>query len=426
MSRPKGSLNKSTIQAMNAEKAKRNGVYITKFEKAVEGAAITKDSSMGFVRYGKNNNYPQLMLDLYQNSPTHHAAINFEVQSVIGGGLDYEQMGLDKTQVFPNYQESWESLLRNITLDYFLYGSYSVQILKNKDNTTYSFYHIPYEKVRCSPYDEDGQITSYWISSDWSELGLNPPFQIDAIDMRDEDVIKGGKPYIYVMKNYDPTMSYYQSPFYAAGISAIQSEIQFIQHDLKSATNNFIPAGMLVLNEVETDQERQAIINNINNMFVGTSNSNSLLISFRNNVEETKPEFVPFQANTGNVNIYADANQRTINRILSSHNIPSASLCGLPDVGNSGFASDSQKLETAYQLYQKVSGNYHRERIVKSLNDMFRLNKIDVEIILKPLVFNDFGDVNDVSTDTKAPEEAQDVSTDNIEEKKDGNNVKKN
>ena len=114
------------------------------------------------------------------------------------------------------------------------------------------------------------------------------------------------------------------------------------------------------------------------------------------------------------------ANQRTINRILSCHNIPSASLCGLPDLSNSGFASDSQKLETSYQLYQKLTGNYNRQCIIRTLNDMFKLNGIDVEIILKELHFNDFGNENDVSTSTKSQDANQDVSEDNVEEKVEG------
>lgn len=418
MSRPVGSKNKPKAPT------NRNGVFATNFEKQIEGAAITKDSSMGYIKWGLKNNYSNILLDLYNMSPTHHAAVNFEVQSVIGGGLDYDAMQLDKTQVFPNYQESWESLLRNISLDYFLYGSYAIQIIKNKDDKTFSFYHIPYEKIRCSPYDEDGVIPSYWISNDWTSLGQNPPFEIEAVDMRDESAIKRGKPYIYVLKTYDPAMSYYQSPFYVAGLSAIQSEIQFVQHDLKSATNNFVPSGMLVLNDVETDNERQAVIDNVNKMFVGTSNSNSLLITFRNNIEENAPSFVPFVANSGNVNIYQDANKRTINRILTAHAIPDACLIGAPDLNNNGWSSEADKLETAYQLYQKVSGNYHREKIVKSLNDMFKLNGIEVEIVLKPLVFNDFGSDNDTSTNTKTQDATQDVSTDNIEEKVDGNGEK--
>lgn len=410
MGRPKGSVNKNTL-------SKSSGVYNVKLEKQVEGAAITKDSNMGYIKFGKLNNYPQLLLDLYQKSPTHHAAINFEVQSIIANGIDYEKMGLDGSQMFPNYQYSWETLIRNISLDYMLYGSYAIEVIRNKSGEDFSFYHIPYEKVRCSPYDEDGVITSYWICQDWTMPSQYPPIEIEAIDMRDESQIKSGKPYIYVYKNYDPSVTYYQSPFYAAGIDAIETEIQHISFDLKTTVNGFVNAGMLVLNDVETDQERQAIIDNVQRLFTGVQNANSVLISFRNNVEETKPEWIPFQTSTSNVNIYDSAWQRTQARILSSHNIPSASLCGLPELGNQGFASEADKLETAFQLYERLSGNYHRQAIVKSLNDMFKLNKIDVEIILKPLHFNDFGGDDDKSNDVRSTNTTQDVSTDNVEEK---------
>ena len=401
-------------------KKPQSGVYITKLEKEVEGAAFTKDSSMGWIKFGAKNNWPNLMLDLYNQSPTHHAAINFEVQCIVGGGVDYEAMALDGTQVFPNYQYSYDVLIRNLALDYCLYGSYAVEIIRNKDKKTFSFYHIPYEKIRCSPYDEDGVITSYWISNDWTAIGQNPPIEIEAIDMRDESEIKSGKPYIYVFKNYDPTMTYYQNPSYIAGVKAIQTEIETLQFDLRTTVNNFVPSGMLVLNEVETQEERQSIIDNITNLFQGSNNANSVMISFRNNIEEKEPTFVPFVSNQGNVNLYDALNKRTIDRILSCHNIPSASLCGLPDLSNSGFASDSQKLETSYQLYQKLTGNYNRQCIIRTLNDMFKLNGIDVEIVMKELHFNDFGNENDVSTSTRSKDTNQDISEDNIEEKVEG------
>lgn len=401
-------------------KKPQSGVYITKLEKEIEGAALTKDSSMGWVKFGAKNNWPNLMLDLYNQSPTHHAAINFEVQCIVGGGVDYEAMALDESQIFPNYQYSYDVLIRNLALDYCIYGSYALEIIRNKDKKTFSFYHIPYEKIRCSPYDEDGVITSYWISNDWTALGVNPPIQIEAIDMRDESEIKSGKPYIYVYKNYDPTMTYYQNPSYIAGVKAIQTEIETLQFDLRTTVNNFVPSGMLVLNEVETDEQRQSIINNITNLFQGSNNANSVMISFRNNIEEKEPTFVPFVANQGNVNLYDALNKRTIDRILSCHNIPSASLCGLPDLSNSGFASDSQKLETSYQLYQKLTGNYNRQCVIRTLNDMFKLNGIDVEIVMKELHFNDFGNENDVSTSTRSKDTNQDISEDNIEEKVEG------
>lgn len=414
MSRPVGSKNKPKTPS------NKNGVYLTNLEKQIEGAAVTKNSSMGWIKFGSRNNWPNILLDLYNQSPTHHAAINFEVQCIVGGGVDYDAMKLDRTQIFPNYQYSYDQLIRNLALDYCLYGAYAIEIIRNKGGKDFSFYHIPYEKIRCSPYDEDGVITSYWISNDWTALGQNPPIELEAIEMRDESEIKMGKPYLYVFKNYDPTMSYYQSPSYIAGLKAIQSEVEYLNFDLRTTVNSFVPSGMLVLNEVETDTQRQAVIDNVTRMFQGSDNANSLMISFRNNVDETKPEFIPFTTNQGNVNLYDSANQRTVNRILCAHNIPSASLCGLPDVGNSGFASDSQKLETAYQLYQKLTGNYNRQNVIRALNDMFKLNGINVEIVMKELHFNDFGNDNDVSTTTKSEDTTQDVSEDNVEEKVEG------
>ena len=417
MSRPIGSKNKPKIPQ------NRNGVFITNFEKMIEGSAITRKNALGWVNWGIKNNYPNLLLDLYNQSPTHRACINFGVQSIFGNGVDYDSMQIDGSQVIPNYAESWDDLIKNIALDYMLYGSYAIQIIRNKDGKTFSFWHMPLDKVRWSEYDEDGQITSYWICNDWTATGQFPPFQIDAFDMRDESVIENGKPYLYVYRQYSPAMTYYTQPHYQAGIKSIQSEIEYVNFDLKTTVNNFVPSGMLVLNDVETDDERQAIINNVTRMFQGSDGANSLMVTFRNNVDEQKPEFVPFAANSGNINLYASANERTVSRILASHQINDPQLIGMPNLGGSGFNSEGQFLETAYMVYNKLVGNANRMAIVRTLNQMFKMNGVDVEVILKPMSFLDLENEttnNTTSTDVND----KDVSTSNIEEKQDGNNTK--
>lgn len=418
MSRPIGSKNKPKIPTSTG------GLFLTKLEKQIEGSAITRKNALGWVNYGMRNNYPNLLLDLYNQSPTHRACINFGVQSIIGNGVDYDAMQLDGTQVIPNYSQSWDDLIKNISLDYMLYGSYAIQIIKNKDGQTYSFWHMPLDKVRWSEYDEDGQITSYWICNDWTMTGQYPPFQIDAFDMRDENLIERGKPYLYVFRQYSPAMTYYTQPHYQAGIKAIQSEIEYVNYDLKATVNGFVPSGMLVLNEVETDEQRQAIIKNVTQMFQGSENSNSVMVTFRSNVDEQKPEFVPFTANSGNINLYASANERTVSRILASHQINDPQLIGMPNLGGSGFNSEGQFLETAYMVYNKLVGNSNRMAIVRTLNQMFKMNGVDVEVILKPMSFLDAeSDTNTSNTDST--DVNQDTSTDNIEEKDDGNNTKK-
>lgn len=412
MSRPVGSKNKPKVPHNSAS------LFLTKLEKQIEGSAITRKNSLGWVNWGLKNTYPNLLLDLYNQSPTHRACITFGVQSILGNGVDYDAMQLDGTQVIPNYAQSWDDLIKNIALDYMLYGSYAIQIIKNKDNKTFSFWHMPLDKVRWSEYDEDGQITSYWICNDWTMTGQYPPFQIDAFDMRDESLIERGKPYLYVYRQYSPAMTYYTQPHYQAGIKAIQSEIEYVNYDLKTTVNGFVPSGMLVLNEVETDEQRQAIIKNVTQMFQGSDNANSVMVTFRNNVDENKPEFVPFTANSGNINLYASANERTVSRILAAHQIPNASLVGMPDIGQTGFASEADKLETAYQLYNKLTGNTNRMAVIRTLNQMLKMQGIEVEVVMKPLSFNDFGKDANVEERTEPAENVDNDEKENNEEEK--------
>lgn len=411
MSRPVGSKNKPKVSM-------GSGVFLTSLEKQIEGSAITRKNALGWVNWGVRNNYPNLLLDLYNQSPTHRSAVNFAVMSILGNGVDYEQMGINGDEIVPNYSQSWDEIIKSLALDYIIYGSYAIQIIQNKDGKTFSFWHMPLDKVRWSEYDEDGQITSYWICQDWTATGQFPPFQIEAFDMRDDFKIAKGKPYLYVYRTYSPAMTYYTQPHYQAAIKAIQSEIEYVAYDLKTIVNGFAPSGVLTLPEVETDEERQAVIKNVTKMFQGSENANSVMITFRSNIEDKGVEYVPFTNNSGHVNLYADANQRVINRILEAHQIPNAALIGHPDISNSGFASEADKLEVSYQLYNKLTGNYNRMAVVKTLNQMLKMNGVDTEIIMKPLSFNDFGGDADVKERTEpADVDKKDIDENNTEEK---------
>ena len=411
MSRPVGSKNKPKVSM-------GSGVFLTSLEKQIEGSAITRKNALGWVNWGVRNNYPNLLLDLYNQSPTHRSAVNFAVMSILGNGVDYEQMGINGDEIVPNYSQSWDEIIKSLALDYIIYGSYAIQIIQNKDGKTFSFWHMPLDKVRWSEYDEDGQITSYWICQDWTATGQFPPFQIEAFDMRDDFKIAKGKPYLYVYRTYSPAMTYYTQPHYQAAIKAIQSEIEYVAYDLKTIVNGFAPSGVLTLPEVETDEERQAVIKNVTKMFQGSENANSVMITFRSNIEDKGVEYVPFTNNSGHVNLYADANQRVINRILEAHQIPNAALIGHPDISNSGFASEADKLEVSYQLYNKLTGNYNRMAVIKTLNQMLKMNGVDTEIIMKPLSFNDFGDDADVKERTESADvDKKDIDENNTEEK---------
>jgi hypothetical protein len=89
----------------------------------------------------------------------------------------------------------------------------------------------------------------------------------------------------------------------------------------------------------------------------------------------------------------------------------------MPDIGATGFASEADKLETAYQLYNKLTGNANRMAVIRTLNQMFKMNGIDTEIVMKPLSFNDFGNDANVEERTE-PTQPTDEDENNVEEQK--------
>jgi hypothetical protein len=75
-----------------------------------------------------------------------------------------------------------------------------------------------------------------------------------------EDNLKQGEPYLYVYKAYSPTNEYYSTPKYIGAIKAIQSEIEINNFDLRQSVNSFCPAGMLSLPPAGSEEQKMAII----------------------------------------------------------------------------------------------------------------------------------------------------------------------
>lgn len=404
MSRPIGSKNRPKASS---------SYKVLNFDRQIEGVAVTKPSSFNWVNWGQRNNYPDQLLTLYANSPTHSACINFEVQACIGNGIDYEVSNFDGKEVVPNYQQSWDELLKSTALDYMLYGSYAIEIIRNKDGETNSYWHIPLHKVRWGEWDEDGQITKYYICRDWTAPSKYPPIAVDAFDMRPDTKIEKGKIYLYVYRPYNPLQEYYTSPKYASALQAIQAEINHINFDLKSTVNSFVPAGILTLSDASTEEEKKAIIDGVQSMFQGSDNANAIMISFQSNIEETAPKWTPMTTSSENFNLFSEANSRTVNRILAAHQINDCQLIGLPAQGN-GFNSEAALLETALNVYNIIVGNANRQAVVGAFNSMLQLNGVDTELVLKPLTF--LTDNQPQDTQEKKPTEDDDVNASDYDE----------
>ena len=384
--RPVGSRNKPKVELT---KRKDGSAVITiKMEKQVEGMPINRNSNLGWVKWGQRNDYPQRLSDLYYNSVTHKSCVDFAVTAILGDGVDYDAMEANDSELVPNYQYGWDELIERISLDYVLYGSFAIQIIKNRDDKTYSFFHQPMGDVRFSPRNEDGVIESYWVCSDWTQTGLYPPVELKSFNFTEEEEIKGGKAYLYVYEGYSPDIAMYPVPNYVSALKPIQTEIEIERYDLRSVTNNFSASGILTLNRVDDEEDRNMLIQNIQAMFTGSDNANSLIINFKNNDDEEPATFVKVDKDAGNsVNLFEQNNERVISKIVAAHKISNKALIGY-EADSAMLGGEGNILNIAFNLYNKTVANKMRRNIVQTVNRALLMNGVDTKVVLKPLQFN--------------------------------------
>lgn len=376
-----------TKGALNKMKSSPN-IKVIRMNKNINGTVEINDSTpFGWVSWGLRNDYPNTLLELYFNSITHHSCVDFLVNAILGDGIDYESMGLNEYETIPNLSETWDDLIRKISFDYVLYGGFAIQIIKNNDDRSYSYYHMPLSCIRVGKKDDEGNITKAYISKDFSNTAKYKPQEIQVINYFDNVSLSKGKRYLYVYYSYNPFDEYYSYPSYIGAIDAIRAEIKMKQYDYSSIVNNFTPSGIITLNQVANDEEKQIILNNIDAMFSDAENANNVIVTFKTSNEDTPCTFTPISAPTEGVNLFADNNDRTIDRIISAHKIANKALIGLP-MDASGFSNEGTLLEAAYNLTNKIHVKNLRNIILRNINQMFRMNGIDTQIVLKPISFN--------------------------------------
>lgn len=406
--RPAGSKNKPKSNIELTKNKDGSAVINIKFSRQIENMPINRDSSMGWVKYGVKNDYPDRLVDLYVNSVTHKSCVDFAVTAILGDGVDYDAMEANDSELVPNYRYSWDILIERISLDYVLFGSFALQIIKNNDGKTYSFFHQPFADVRFSPRNEDGVIESYWICTDWTQTGLYKPIELQSFAFQEEDEIKSGKAYLYVYDDYIPSMDIYPIPNYITALKPIQTEIELERYDLRSVTNNFSASGILTLNRVDDENDRAMLIQNIAAMFTGSDNANSLIINFKNNEEEKPAEFVRIEKDSSDtVNLFADCNNRIVSKIIAAHKISNKALIGY-EADSAMLGGEGNILNIAYNLYNKTVANKMRRTIVSTLNKALAMNGVDTKIILKPLQFN-ISETVDTSVDRTVADTTEDT-----------------
>ena len=187
---------------------------------------VKETASKEWVLYGQNNDFYDVIIDGYNNSPTNAAIIDSYSQMTYGLGLNIEQTIISKND------------LRNATKDFVMFNECAFEVVYQKKKVV-AMYHVPKQKIAPEKHT-DGEIKGYYFCEDWQNTTKNVPQRFDAFGFGDKT-----KNEIVVFKDYQVGKFYYSDPTYLSAIPYIQLEQELANYYINHVKNG-LSAGFII------------------------------------------------------------------------------------------------------------------------------------------------------------------------------------
>lgn len=338
-----------------------------------------------YIEYGTEdwrNLYPQFLIDLYYNSSTHAAIINSTAEMIAGEDLIVEDddtnldayVKLKKFLRHANSKESLHQVIKKVAFDFKLQGSYALHIIWNRERTEIAeIYHVPVERVRAGRPNELGQVDTYFISGDWSNVRTHKPYAITAFNVNDRTA---GSQLLYTGA-YSPNMDIYHTPDYIAGCNWALVDQRVAEFHLSNIENGFSGSYFISFaNGIPTQEERFQIEQSLTEKFTGAKNSGKFILTFSDDKTRT-PEITPISVSDADKQ-YLALQELLVQNICSAHRVTSKTLLGIDSTN--GFSSNTDELVNAANFYQNTVVRGFQLNILNTLQTIFSVNNMDLEV----------------------------------------------
>lgn len=323
---------------------------------------------MGFVKWGKKNDYPFFLVDLYNGSAYHQGIIKNKTHYIAGGGLEIVS-GLIQPFIDNRWSDfDMNEIAERLAFDQELFGGMAVKGTWNKEQTKVVMWeHIPIDMIRTS-VDE----RTYYISDDWTALNQSPEkTNLRILPAFDKDNRTGS----FILYYKEPhlkgrkELGVYPKPSYYGGITAIQTDCDIskfhmyeLQNGFKSGTLINFPSGY-----PETTEELNRIKADVKGRSQSVEDAGEIILTFSNGKDET-PTVLSLNGN--NLDQRYLATEKSVQQnILVAHAITSPQLFGVRLEGSFNSA-ESMDL---FNIFKATYVNSKQKRLEWMLNLMVEL-----------------------------------------------------
>jgi len=317
--------------------------------------------SVPFVSWGLDNLEIERWYDYSDFSPIHSSAIRTKVDNAVGLGF----LGGDEIKI--NSKENLNDVAKQIFWEYIVGGNLFLEVVWKQDRREglHSVHVVPSKYMRAKAPETAELRSDKWLyCSDWVQwrkAGLIEFSEFDPQNYTDRQIIQ--------IKNYAPGYMFYGVPSYLASILDIRLSRAISEYNLSSIINGAQPS--LWINfpqEVDSQNDQEDVLRRLQERYSGPTNAGRIIVSYGS--DGVRPEITTINP-TLQGGMFSEIFGLVRENILSGHQIPDPSICGLPSP--SGFASQAEQLKTAHQLFMKTTITPLQDFMCKELNPIIQL-----------------------------------------------------
>lgn len=240
-----------------------------------------KVTNRDFVEWGKGNNYPGYLLDLYNNVTTLRSIINGNIDFITGDDVSILPLGERFADGIMNTRgDLITDIVRDLAKDYNLYGGFSLQIIRDHNGDVAEIYYIDMRFIRSNKENDVFYYNEHWEKGGRKDVIIYPKFlrNLDWASLTDEERDRHASSILFV-KNVHTQV--YPAPMYAASVLSCEIEKAISQYHWNSLNNNFCPDIIINFNNGDPgDEIKEEIVSDLEEKFSGYQNGKRFMVSF--------------------------------------------------------------------------------------------------------------------------------------------------
>lgn len=328
-----------------------------------------QDRMLGFIKWGKKNDYPYFLVDLFNGSAWHQGIIKNKTHYIAGGGLEVVSGELARFIANPYSDFNMNEIVEQLAFDYELFGAFAVKGTWNREGTRVAVWeYLAVDAIRISSDER-----MYYLSDDWTvQQQSAEKTNLRTIPALDENNKTGS----FVLYYKDPAKKarkehgVYPKPPYQGGITAIQTDVDISKFHMYELQNGFKSGTLITFMDgfPETQEEAESFKNQIKGPASSIENSGDIIITFAPSADQAPK----VESLTGNdLDKRYEALESSVQQnILVAHAVVAPSLFGVAPEGSFNAAESAD----LFEIFKKTYVETRQKRIEWILNYMVKLS----------------------------------------------------